>query len=91
MKKMFKWCFVAMFGFAVVASTVFDAYASQMATLSSPDGNTPITGSFDTHKIPCPNCGEVGKLVRVNNIDNKPVENIYCCLSCLSYFEIIQR
>ncbi len=33
----------------------------------------PGTVEFDTKKMPCPNCGTVGKIFKVSEINEKPV------------------
>ncbi len=51
----------------------------------------PGTVEFDTKKMPCPNCGTVGKIFKVSEINEKPVKNTYCCLECKFVFVVEKK
>lgn len=87
MKKLLKWCFVGIFGLAIGVCIAGELRASQGVDI--PMG--PITGGFDMKNTPCPNCGEVGNLVKVNEINGILVKNTYCCLSCFFCFEVVKN
>lgn len=70
-----------------VVNDVKASYGNGIGLMSS----GPDTGEFDTKKMPCPNCGTIGKLVKVNEINGKPVKNTYFCLECTFYFEVEKK
>lgn len=91
MKRFLKWGFVAMFVSAVAICVVNDVQASYGDNGIGLMSSGPGTIDFDVRKMPCPNCGTVGKLVKVSEINEKPVKNTYCCLECKFIFAVEKK
>ncbi len=86
-----KWGFVAMFVSAAAICVVNDVQASYGDNGIGLMSSGPGTVEFDTKKMPCPNCGTVGKIFKVSEINEKPVKNTYCCLECKFVFVVEKK
>lgn len=91
MKRFLKWGFVAMFVSAAAICVVNDVQASYGDNGIGLMSSGPGTVEFDVRKMPCPNCGTIGRITPVNDVNGKPVENMYFCLKCMYRFEVIKK